>query len=969
MAHPRRISVPHRVLSAVALLATVASVSACGKGTELGSGGLGGGSADPTTLIVSAAYVQASGPDGDVQGRLADLQASIDDLRDSTGSGWVGRQDDLTGYLSELSGGRYFGPQGASAPDVIASFLDQYGSSLFGVGSGDIDLGAATAATEAGSATIRGTQEISGVPVLDGVLTFTIGAAEDEPRLSAARGRVFPGLAVDTDPRVSQDRARRIAANLSGGSVQRDPRLVVLPGGEGQLTWEVPVAGVVQSGSQAALSDGLYYLSAATGDLVTIRPSSADASPLLPQSSSHSQRSAVGRVHGRLPVVSPLPRAMRLRAAGNSVAVSGQGPLGEDLTGFGEQTGQGVLLKDTTVPTYDAATGEGGIETFDARGSDDQSQLPGTPYVENGRTITDPDALAAQAYSRAVYDYYFDTYGRRSWDDQGASMISTVNFAGGDYCNAFFSFDLRQMIYGNPCEGPGGSGQLVTVDVTGHEITHGVTATTADLIYFGQSGALNESFSDYFGNVIGNAFKGTDDATEGEDLCTNVTEPQTLCSPTSEGVLAVRDLLNGSTFDDYLRLLSPGFRLQLLRSFTQDNGGVHLNSSIWNNALWSIRTRLAQIDGVPGNESALAQSFDHAVYAALTTQLGPTAGFVDARDAVEQSIVDQGADPTVLKTAREIFDFAKICAGCTETVSTPAVGVSTNAQTQVSPAVHGDRIAWIDLNSSSYVGTPAQASFDGSGAESGAAPDTAQIVYAGDAVVSLDSTGAVVRKASDGTTSTLATEDFVETAARGLAGSDDGAAWVSFDDNAVKYVDSVGDVTSGSLEEFGNDPVISIGAGNGMVAMGTDGGRLLSWKPGGRVTSIGHMDGAILSIAAYGDRLVAVDDSGAVALSDTAGGRTDLSTAGYPFGAAMNGDYAVWTNVVGTLGGSVAAERGLSIDDTDLYVYSFATGTIYDLIPTPGQQGFPALSGDRLVWQDSVNDGDDILTATIPSGL
>jgi hypothetical protein len=83
----------------------------------------------------------------------------------------------------------------------------------------------------------------------------------------------------------------------------------------------------------------------------------------------------------------------------------------------------------------------------------------------------------------------------------------------------------------------------------------------------------------------------------------------------------------------------------------------------------------------------------------------------------------------------------------------------------------------------------------------------------------------------------------------------------------------------------------------------------------------------------------------------------------------MNADYAVWANVVGTLGGDVAADKGLSIDDTDLYLFSFATGTIYNLVPTPGQQGFPAISGDRIVWQDSVYDGDDILTASIPTGL
>ena len=76
---------------------------------------------------------------------------------------------------------------------------------------------------------------------------------------------------------------------------------------------------------------------------------------------------------------------------------------------------------------------------------------------------------------------------------------------------------------------------------------------------------------------------------------------------------------------------------------------MHFNSAIWNNALWSIRTNLARIDGEPGNDSPLAQAFDRVVYAALTTRLGPTAGFLDARAAVEQVTVDSQLDPVVLR--------------------------------------------------------------------------------------------------------------------------------------------------------------------------------------------------------------------------------------------------------------------------------------------------------------------------------
>ena len=82
----------------------------------------------PTTLIASATYA-ATHPDTDVSGRLANLQRAIDQLRATTGSGWVGRQDDVTGYLGELSGGRYAAEQAAELHrrhGTATAFLDEY---------------------------------------------------------------------------------------------------------------------------------------------------------------------------------------------------------------------------------------------------------------------------------------------------------------------------------------------------------------------------------------------------------------------------------------------------------------------------------------------------------------------------------------------------------------------------------------------------------------------------------------------------------------------------------------------------------------------------------------------------------------------------------------------------------------------------------------------------------------------------
>ena len=228
--------------------------------------------------------------------------------------------------------------------------------------------------------------------------------------------------------------------------------------------------------------------------------------------------------------------------------------------------------------------------------------------VSPDTTIRDAEAMAAHALSRDVYDYYA-SLGRNSWDGEGGSLVSSVHYGPSDYCNSFFTSSLRQpqMVYGNPCTTDQGQAEVteVEIDTAGHEITHGVTATSAGLKYTGQSGALNESFSDYFGNVIGNRVKGTDSVAIFEGGCTGYTEETYFCIRNPDGSLSLRYMLTGNDFDDYLRALDPGYRLKLLGFSSQDQGGVHYNSAIWNNALWSIRVNLAKIDGQPGNDSPL----------------------------------------------------------------------------------------------------------------------------------------------------------------------------------------------------------------------------------------------------------------------------------------------------------------------------------------------------------------------------
>src|ERR1051325_9093022 len=125
--------------------------------------------------------------------------------------------------------------------------------------------------------------------------------------------------------------------------------------------------------------------------------------------------------------------------------------------------------------------------------------LPGKLVRAEGQPPAS-DAPVNRAYDGlgATFDFYLQAYHRNSIDNHGMQLIASAHYSN-KYDNAFF--DGRQMVFGD------GDGVLfndftISVDVIGHELTHGVTGSEANLIYHGQSGALNESISDVFGSLV-----------------------------------------------------------------------------------------------------------------------------------------------------------------------------------------------------------------------------------------------------------------------------------------------------------------------------------------------------------------------------------------------------------------------------------------------------------------------------------
>ncbi|MGB3616024.1 MAG: M4 family metallopeptidase [Elainellaceae cyanobacterium] len=138
---------------------------------------------------------------------------------------------------------------------------------------------------------------------------------------------------------------------------------------------------------------------------------------------------------------------------------------------------------------------------FDMRGASDP--LPGNLVRQEGdRPVEDEAANEAYDHSGAVYDFYKEVFERDSLDDAGLPIRSSIHVGDafdGPMSNAFFNG--KQMAYGD------GDGRLFTrftrsLDVVGHELTHAVLNFTSKLDYFGESGALNESFADIMGALI-----------------------------------------------------------------------------------------------------------------------------------------------------------------------------------------------------------------------------------------------------------------------------------------------------------------------------------------------------------------------------------------------------------------------------------------------------------------------------------
>ncbi|MFD4227464.1 M4 family metallopeptidase [Streptomyces sp. NPDC058545] len=512
------------------------------------------------------------------------------------------------------------------------------------------DLTSLGTVTEGGKETVRLQQKYKGVDVLGGQYVVRMTKKDGQRTVIGTSGNYFTKLKLDSvTPKVSEKTAieRAIAAVSSqlGGGLLKAPAkgekpaegtlsgeaqgVTVLPQGGGVLTRQITVTGVNPADGTPVKQQ--VYIDAHSGFAVM------QYSDIKTFSAQGTTGAAAGET-GAEPEAST-DAADQLVVKGSGVRYNGQKV---EINLYKDTTGAYQMIDYSKRPADSPYKGEM-IATYDARGREVATASGVWPSgiktfrptsTDLGEEFTNSGAVDAHWAAGKVYDYYKNHFGRDGIDGKNGFIYSLVGVVNGGmpYDNAFW--DGTKMVYGQ------GGGDYRTfsadTDVVGHEMTHGVTEHSAGLVYAGQSGAMNEAISDYFGNAIdleanGQSMDDPDAGLLGEDLCTTLGPRE----------CALRDLNDGAT-------TSKNF---IGVAYRGDNGGVHLNSTIFSGALWDMRQDL-------GGDLA-----DKIVYRALTAYMTPLDGFTEGRAAVVAAAQELGVTKAQLKKVKSSFDAHGIVPG------------------------------------------------------------------------------------------------------------------------------------------------------------------------------------------------------------------------------------------------------------------------------------------------------------------
>jgi bacillolysin len=448
----------------------------------------------------------------------------------------------------------------------------------------------------------RYAQVYNGVPVYGGDIARQL---DSSGQTISMFGTLYEGIALDTTPRLLTEQATALIAELSGVTLgpSKAPQLIVYPhDGTYSLAYRARV--FKETGGTEFILD-------------------AQSGAVLARHDAARRQSAVGKGTG---VLLDVKKMSVTRTGGTFQTNDVLRP--PDLLTFD--------MRENLSRTLGFLNGDLSLGVSDLA-------------VDSDNTWTDGPIVDAHTYSGYVYDYYFKRFGRRGLDNNNFRILSLVHpvrrqdvLAQSDeviftfYLNAFYAGD-GVMVYGE-----GLPANLVlgiqhwnyvagALDVVGHELTHGVTDFTSQLIYENESGALNEAFSDMMGTAIefynqdfGSGFLRAD-YTVGEDVVTPG---------------GLRSLENPGLFGDpdhYSR------RAILANDEDHDNGGVHVNSTIGSHAYYlAIEGGVNRTSGlsVQGVGRANREQIEKVMYRAFTLLMPANATYAVARQATIQAARD-----------------------------------------------------------------------------------------------------------------------------------------------------------------------------------------------------------------------------------------------------------------------------------------------------------------------------------------
>jgi len=377
-----------------------------------------------------------------------------------------------------------------------------------------------TRSLEAGRSSERYQQTVDGAEVLGGQLSLILDA---DGKLTAVIGSHYPGLMSTNVVQLTPSQAKGIAIKKIGGAGSWDTKLMIHP----------------QTGRQFYLVENrrddsrwFQWIDAEDGTIIN----SYDG-----------------------------------LTTGSGVGVQSDTKNLTDLTTGNSSSGYEMISQDGRQTTYDARN-RSRLPGNLATDNDDNWNLPGT--TSPGQ----PALVDAHYFANVTDDYYSSTHGFDWITYYPQGMVSSAHVQR-NYNNAYWNGS--QMAYG---DGDGSnfvelSGDL---DVVGHELSHGVTDATSDLIYQNESGALNEAFSDIMGTAI-EFYYGSGNWTIGEDVTPGGNGIRNMANPGEDG--------DPSHYDE--RYTGTG-----------DNGGVHINSGIANHWFYLLS------DGGQNADPAYASGYD-----------------------------------------------------------------------------------------------------------------------------------------------------------------------------------------------------------------------------------------------------------------------------------------------------------------------------------------------------------------------